>query len=683
VAERKTEEAGAVTAKWETAKKARRPWEKEWALNLSYFLGYQWVHYNEAAKAVQDLAQPSWRKKFRQTVNRIFPRVRTAASLITKTTPRFVCVPNTLEEEDIAAARIAQRFLSHFERQPEHESQNQKLVLWFLVCGTAFRKIYWEPDKGPPTCVPRMGNGDESESRLVWETARDGTMCLAVEEAREGEVAVDVCSAFEIYPDPLATCMGDARYIIQARFRPMEYIEARWGRKVGTEKPEVPPIPMVGVAPEWHQAVRDIQVGAAEGMEGAVVLEYWEQPNKQAPEGAYRVVASGELLAEGPLPYRHLVRGPMHYPYVPFYDQVLPSCFWGMSIIQQERPIQTDLNRRLSQLVENAERASRKQWKAPKGSVDPNEWTTEPGAILEYNPRFGEPVPIVEPAPPPEIGALIQFDQGAMEDISGVRRISQGAAPPGVTAGVAMAFLQEQDETDTAPVARAYERSLGESGVHILALAREFYSEERMVLIVGRDGALETQRFKAADIESVRDVRVQAGSALPQSRAGRTQVVLDLVDRGLLDATKGLQMLEFAQPELEIERATRSRRLAEMENNEMEQGQVAVVQEYHDHPAHLDEHDTKRNSMSFRAAPPVVQKIFHEHVREHKMFLAAAAVPPLPETPDQQAARLAAPGPAGPAGLPGMEGAPIAPPVPQRPPIPQLGAWPEETGALP
>jgi hypothetical protein len=83
---------------------------------------------------------------------------------------------------------------------------------------------------------------------------------------------------------------------------------------------------------------------------GVKVREYWSLPCRDYPKGAHVVYAPGTktvLLAED-LPYPWL-------PYVMFRGLVRPGTFWPAGIDDLISP-QTELNKSLSQIEENAER---------------------------------------------------------------------------------------------------------------------------------------------------------------------------------------------------------------------------------------------------------------------------------------------------------------------------------------
>jgi hypothetical protein len=171
----------------------------------------------------------------------------------------------------------------------------------------------------------------------------------------------------------------------------------------------------------------------------------------------------------------------------------------------------------------------------------------------------------------------------------------------------------------------------------ILETIAEKYEIPRTVTLYRKHGDPEVLDFQGSMIEGNTNVIVQAGSALPRSKAAKQQFILDLWDRKLeQDPRKVREMLELSQGEpdewdIDLDQAER-------ENREMLQGNAPEVKEWHNHPAHHYQHRRFMKSADFAEMDPNQQAIFEAHDAEHTAFEQQQAQ-------EQQWAQGAAPAP--------------------------------------
>jgi hypothetical protein len=170
---------------------------------------------------------------------------------------------------------------------------------------------------------------------------------------------------------------------------------------------------------------------------------------------------------------------------------------------------------------------------------------TEPGQIILYRPGFQPPQPI--PLQPLPQYVLEEQDRikDDMNDISGQHEVSKGSAPPGVTAATAISYLQEQDDTKLSYSYTSIEEAVEKVAHQTLCYVQEFWDTKRKVKIAGDDGSFDVMAFEGADIRGNTDIRVEAGSSLPTSRAAKQAFIMDLMKMGFIDPQKGLEVMEI------------------------------------------------------------------------------------------------------------------------------------------
>jgi hypothetical protein len=326
----------------------------------------------------------------------------------------------------------------------------------------------------------------------------------------------------------------------------------------------------------------------------------------------------------------------------------VPGQLWDQSVVEHAIPLQKELNRTLSQMIEYKNLTLKPQMLAPVGSLR-QRITDEPGAIFEYNPVAGK---VPESIPLPGLPAYVRdhlIDLGnRLKDAFGLNEIVEGSVPPNVEAGVAIDLLQEAATDRLAPQIMLMEKSLERAGNMMLQLAQQYYTEPRTMIISGSGSKPKVERFESADLIKGVSVKVEAGSGLPRTRAGRQARVLQLLQMGILSPTKAYKYLDMAdfkslqmQFEADEEQAMREhdRLLDGLAVNEqeaqkaqqalmmsmLEGGQVdpQLLQEsidaglrplaYENKGVHLETHAQFMKSAEFESLPPQVKQNFYKH----------------------------------------------------------------------
>jgi len=125
------------------------------------------------------------------------------------------------------------------------------------------------------------------------------------------------------------------------------------------------------------------------------------------------------------------------------------------------------------------------------------------------------------------------------DTVSGVHDITQGRNPSGVTAGRAIAQLQEASQQ----IIRTKEREVGMDAVidcyrYTLSILKNNYEKVIEVRKFTEGTGLEFKIVNPYDLDDDMDFKYIPGSSMPESRASRFDQAMELVQLGLLDAEK-------------------------------------------------------------------------------------------------------------------------------------------------
>jgi hypothetical protein len=226
-------------------------------------------------------------------------------------------------------------------------------------------------------------------------------------------------------------------------------------------------------------------------------------------------------------------------------ENVPSGTYWTTSVLEDLIPIQKEVNRSRSQMIENRNATAKAGYFVQRGAVDVNKWTSKPGQLIEVNPGFKDPQPMEIPPMPNYLAEEQQYYSTDFEDISGQHQVSKGSAPSGVTAATAINFLQERDDSYLAPVYGSIEQANEAIARQSLMLCEQYWDDERVIKAIGSDMAFSTLRLRGADLKNGTDIRVEAGTSLPVSKSARNAMFMDMMNRGLIPPDKGLELMDL------------------------------------------------------------------------------------------------------------------------------------------
>jgi len=364
---------------------------------------------------------------------------------------------------------------------------------------------------------------------------------------------------------------------------------------------------------------------------------------------------------------------------MPFaFFQHIPSSasIWPDCIMNHIRGPNLEIDKTVSQLVENKDYMANPMWLIATQHKVKGEVRNVAGAILRYRhvPNIPPPTPVQGLQMPNQVESLLAGLREQILEISGQSEVARGRVPAGARSGVAVAYMQEEDDTKIAPTVENMEEAIALMGSLTLERFSQFYSFERIIRFYRRDGVFDVRKFKGADLKNNTDVIPQAGSAMPRSKAARQQYALELISLGILkDPHKIEQMLElgYGEPD-DTDKAVAQ---ANRENNVMLHGVFAgqvhpdhadsfdkisaamPVKTWHNHQVHIARHTSIMMDEEFdqlAIGSPEIVRLFDEHIVMHQQEMEK-------QQQAQMQMMLAAKG--GPDGPPGVSSA-GAPPTP-------------------
>jgi hypothetical protein len=389
------------------------------------------------------------------------------------------------------------------------------------------------------------------------------------------------------YPDPAATSLEDADYMIEVRRMSWDELERRYpDARIATEaagilsgdddmdrRPDLAteidrqPKTNPGALPGGNTRWSGVKKGRDYVMDdGVTVYEFWLRENRHREEDeedevygievtdVWRlvVVANGQILMDE-LATDLWEHG--RHPYVRYAFDDLGD-FWGVSLVEHLAHPQIYLNRLLTALQHNAELIGNPVFMEPANAgTDRVGIVNRPGLRLKVNSAAmqgnnGQPQWLRPPDMPDGVRALVEYWGNRMKEIAGLDALQPPKQRQGdktTTQTQESAFVRVRDAI------RSRERALTQAGILLAGLIVENYTVPRTVSIVGSEGertalGLAGRHFWAPTAKGATPLKfmltVQAGSSRPTSRAQRQAEAQTLRGLSALDTLSFLRMME-------------------------------------------------------------------------------------------------------------------------------------------
>lgn len=633
---------------YERAKSARSSIERQWRLNAAFYFGRQNVSFLTQGVGAGRLITPKVPPYIvRSVTNRIRPIIRTEYSRVTQNKPSASVVPASSEDRDLFAAQAAEQvWESEYSLKNLHNVYG-RAAFWMLICGTSFMKTWWN---------------SEVTSQYIVGKNPDGSPLYA-----PGDIMYAPVTPFHLFvPDIREPEIENQPFVMNVYVKPVEWAKQTYGQDFPAE------------VSSSNEIMEDSTLNLSSGNtqpDSVLVLEVWLKPgsHRLLPNGGYLCIVSNKIVSmHDEMLYQH-----NQYPFIKF-EHIPTGGFYADSVINDLILPQREYNRTRSQMIESKNRMSKPQLMAPKGSVDPAKITTEPGQLIEFNPGFGPPQPLPLQNLPSYVSQELDIIKMDMEDISSQHEVSRGQAPGSVTAATAISFLQEKDDSAMAHTYQSIEAGWQKIARQALSHVVQFWDIKRIVKVTGVDGSFDALMLKGSEIASGTDIRIDAGSSLPTSKAARQAYVMDLMKMGFIDPSRGLELMEIGGTERFYEQLKIDERQAQRENLRMQNLDIEQVQKFNEesaaqmehqmktsylfsqaldpegagvnmsdpftgtftppptnivpvntwdnHAIHIDVHNRFRKSQAFESLPDVIKQQFEAHVRAHADALNAAAM---------------------------------------------------------
>ena len=164
-----------------------------------------------------------------------------------------------------------------------------------------------------------------------------------------------------------------------------------------------------------------------------------------------------------------------------------------------------------------------------------------------------------------------------------------------------------------------------------IAICGDYYDPEdgRMLRIVGKNNKYTIRHFDSANLSKTYDIRMELGTGLPESKAGKIQRIVEIMQMkpDLLSNERWIDLLDLGDSEKANNLITVAIRAAESENEDILEGRpVADPEEFEDHIVHWKVHTKHIQNRTFKEeVPPELREEMMQHIAIHEFLMVERA----------------------------------------------------------
>ena len=470
-------------------------YDDTWRRLVDLYRGKHYEHYADEDRILVNLAF--------STVNVIAPSIAVNYPKITV---------NAVDPDNAAQAVIAEAVVNYWWRNRNFKDHFRRAVKDFLIVGHGWLKVgyrYVEEE--------RVGDFEDVSDADVEENVTSTTLVVTKDEP-----FVERVSPFDVFIDPDATSMDDAKWICHRVRRTINDVRTD-KRYAKNAREDVPAVSYARYTDDpSSRKIHDKEEGYAD------VYEFYDLKNNTVS-----VFADGGesfLIKPKKQPYS------FGHPFVMIRNYDVPDSFYPIGDLEAIEPMQRELNETRTQMMNHRKRYARKYLYRETNFDSNGRAALESDEDNVMVPVQGD-MPLsdaVAPFPalinPPEFYNQSELIRTDIELISGVTEFMRGGVSEIRRTATEAALIQDAQNARTADKLAVIETAISKLGRRVLQLAQQFMTGEQVARITAKDGEPMWVTFDRDYIAGEFDFEVAAGSTQPTNEAYRRQSALQMVD---------------------------------------------------------------------------------------------------------------------------------------------------------
>lgn len=571
-----------------------------WDEAIRFYDGDQHIEYNVSLNRFQQVTITRNNDFIpRPITNYVLNAVKTVVSQLTKQKPQGKVRPNSQSPKDIAAAKVGDLILDVKHEELREDEKTQEKAYWGVICGTVWKKIFWNGATTKVIRIPKMegvienvldeqgqpiaqqneageslmneAGAPQFRTQEVERQATDEKGEPAFDEFDVGDIDDSIIPPFNIAVPLQARSPLEMDWIMEYSVQKIEWIKKMYGRTgdgYTGEAENVTEEKDLSTVMQLEYRLRTLTGRRSGGQystgsagflnlkNSAVLKEWYGIPTKDHPKGRMIVVANGKTIYAGDSPYYEDGYSDSWNPYVDWRFELVPGRIWGKGLVEEMIPLNRRINAIDSLIILNRRTMAISQWLIPEGSGVPNGYINgRPGLNIPYRPvgaNGAKPEKVKAEGLPQQV--LLERDQ-AVKDLKRIgmtQDVLEGTNPTGVKTAYQLEQLLENALASMGATFQRWEKSIEREETKKLLLISKRYKEPRAefgkkLKAINKDVTdIELEMFLGEDLRDNVNVRIEPNSSIPRSKAGENAVIRELVQGKVLDVvTNAVNKREF------------------------------------------------------------------------------------------------------------------------------------------
>jgi len=526
----KNDKFKAKIATIEATKKLRsdNKWDKKWSDFLQIYSNqYPWPELNDYT----DVVVPNMAFS---TVNVIVPSVSVTSPKITVTARRA---------QDQETAAVAEAVVNHQWKEFDVQDQIREAIKDFVILGHGWMKVVWDFETETQKLSPEEWQNQVRDALMQRQQGIDGSTLSesefpSVEEVvrsvpKEAEATVrdapkaSRISPFDMFVDPDASRLEDARWIAQRSFVPIDVARDNEDWDAGVRRKL-----KATVLSDAREGVDVMSGGGADQKSKeagfVVVYEFYDLVSKDVctlADGAEDYLSDPE---RSPFPEIH------PFVFIPNYE--VPERFYPIGDIETVYGLQLELALTRTQMINDRKIGRRINLVRPAAIGEDGMDALESGddqvllEVLEDRP-FADIFQTIKP-----IGLDANwYNQsemiiGDINTITGISEYARGTPTEIRRTATEAGLIQDAANARSADKLYKVEQGMSRVAGRMIRLSQVFMETEDVARVVSDDQVVSWVPYSAAQLQGEFVFDVEAGSTQPQNETFRRQSALQLMD---------------------------------------------------------------------------------------------------------------------------------------------------------
>ena len=510
------------TRRWREDQAYDRTW---WRL-IDLYRGKHWA---DTTRSRSDLI----------AVNLAFSTINVIAPSVAVNHPKIVVSANDEVNSDRAA--FVEAVVNHLWRHHDFRKPFRRAVKDFLIFGHGWVKTGWK-------FLEQETSLAEAERDLLMQQARlevdefalespDLSGALPTDEeinanlpetammVIEDQPFVERISPFDVFVDPEATCMDDARWIAQKIVRPLEDAQKDQRYKPSVRKRLDAD---AGVNPQYVSQYENERNRVLDE-DRVTIWEFYDIAENTM--SVFSENSDGFLVDPVPMPYAY------GQPFVMIRNYDIPDLFYPMGDLESIESLQLELDKTRSQLMNDRKRYARKYLYHERSFGPAGREALESDEdgrlvpVLDENKSLSDVViPMPQSPISPEIYAYSEIIENDINTVSGVSEYARGAMPEIRRTATEASIIADAQNARAADKLAIIEISISEMGRRVIQLMQQFMTGDEMARVSKKGGESLWVPYSRDDILGEYDFSVEAGSTQPMNDTIRKPQAVSLLN---------------------------------------------------------------------------------------------------------------------------------------------------------